>query len=539
MAPAYATHGPAGRAARYSSAMGVGDGWVELGDRFFVRRYAFYDQNIGVVLGDGEALVIDTRSTFVQAREILADLRELTRDPVTIVVDTHGHFDHAYGNHVFRPAVIWGHRRCVDFIERTGEARRARIAADEPTLAADLAEVVIDPPDHTFEERVTFELGGREIELSFLGRGHTDHDIVITVPGTDVVWAGDLLENGAVPFFGDGFPLDWPATVAAMLPLIGDGIVVPGHGDHAGVAFARSQAEGFATLASLARRVHARRARPRGRTPRADDLRRPPRGRPARTAAPRPRPDPRRALSERQSPIRTTQRPRACPATMPSRAGSSVSEGHLGAVDPEVPRSQIRGEAVPQPPASLDRDEDRIHAQQRDAAQDEREDGRVELRPAGVAAGRDGRPGLHRAEHVRQCRRADRVHGPRPAFRLERAALGRHLVAGQDPGRPERAQAVGLVGLAGRGPDLVAAVGQDRRGPCRPPRRSPRSPGPARRPGERPRSSSATTDIAAVKPAVPIAIASRGVSPGSSGTTQPAGTRWYSLYPPWRDTPRS
>jgi glyoxylase-like metal-dependent hydrolase (beta-lactamase superfamily II) len=236
--------------------MGVADGWVELGDRFFVKRYAFYDQNIGVVLGDGEALVIDTRSTFVQAREIVADLRELTSEPVTVVVDTHGHFDHAYGNHVFRPAAIWGHRRCVTFIERTGEARRARIAEEEPTLAADLTEVVIDPPDHVFDERVTFEVGDREVELHYLGRGHTDHDIVITVPGTHVVWAGDLLEGGAVPFFGDGYPLDWPATVSAMLPLIGDGIVVPGHGDHAGIAFARAQAEGFASIASLARRVH-------------------------------------------------------------------------------------------------------------------------------------------------------------------------------------------------------------------------------------------------------------------------------------------
>jgi len=54
--------------------MGV---WTEVGDRVFVRRYAFFDQNIGVVLGDDEALVVDTRSTYVQAREILTDLREL------------------------------------------------------------------------------------------------------------------------------------------------------------------------------------------------------------------------------------------------------------------------------------------------------------------------------------------------------------------------------------------------------------------------------------------------------------------------------
>lgn len=257
MGAAYATRDPATGPRRYHAPMGVEDGWVELGDRFFVRRYAFYDQNIGLVLGDGAALVIDTRSTHVQALEILAHVRELTSAPVTVVVDTHGHFDHAYGNHVFRPATIWGHERCVTFIERTGEARRPKIALEEPGLAADLQEVVIDPPDRTFVEAATIEVGGRAVELRFLGRGHTDHDIVITVPGTGVLWAGDLLENGAVPFFGDGYPLDWPATASAVASLVGDGVVVPGHGDHARRAFADEQAASFATLAALARRVHA------------------------------------------------------------------------------------------------------------------------------------------------------------------------------------------------------------------------------------------------------------------------------------------
>ena len=103
--------------------------WVELADRVFVRRYEFYDQNIGVVLGDGAALVIDTRATHVQGREILADLRMLTTDPVTVVVNTHGHFDHAFGNHVFRPVTIWAQEGCPPFLARTGETRRARIAA--------------------------------------------------------------------------------------------------------------------------------------------------------------------------------------------------------------------------------------------------------------------------------------------------------------------------------------------------------------------------------------------------------------------------
>jgi glyoxylase-like metal-dependent hydrolase (beta-lactamase superfamily II) len=229
--------------------------WVELGDRVFVRRYEFYDQNIGVVLGGSGVLVIDTRSTHVQGREILDDLRMLTADPVTVVVNTHGHFDHAFGNHVFRPATIWAQSGCPPFLDRTGEARRARIAASEPSIAADLADVVIDPPDRVFDETARLEIGDRVVDLRFLGRGHTDHDIVVSVPDAAVVFAGDLIEGGNVPFYNDGYPLDWPETAYRLAELV-LGTVVPGHGDHAGRAFATQQAEALRTIAELGRRIH-------------------------------------------------------------------------------------------------------------------------------------------------------------------------------------------------------------------------------------------------------------------------------------------
>ena len=239
--------------------MGIDDGWVEIGDRTWVRRYAFYDQNIGLILGQQAAAVIDTRSTYGQAREILQHVREITDLPVTTVIDTHGHFDHAFGNRVFRPCTIWGHTRCVSFMERTGEHRKAAIAAGEPSLRGRLDEIEIDPPDRTFEEHATIDVGGRPVELRFLGRGHTDHDVVITIPGTRVVWAGDLMEHGNVPFYGDGYPLEWPTTAAAVAALVdpGSGVVVPGHGDHGGRDFADAQAVSIAALAETARRVQA------------------------------------------------------------------------------------------------------------------------------------------------------------------------------------------------------------------------------------------------------------------------------------------
>jgi glyoxylase-like metal-dependent hydrolase (beta-lactamase superfamily II) len=237
----------------------VGAGWVEIGDRVFVRRYPFFDQNIGLVLGRAEALLIDTRSTYAQAREIQEHVRELTDSPIGVVVDTHGHFDHAFGNAIFRPATIWGHERCVTFMVRTGEARKRTIAAEEPELADDLAEIVIDPPDRIFATHARVEVGGREVMLRHLGRGHTDHDVIVEVPETDVVFAGDLLEQGGVPFFGDGYPLEWPATASALAVRIkeGHGVVVPGHGDHAGRAFADAQGASFQVLADAAERAES------------------------------------------------------------------------------------------------------------------------------------------------------------------------------------------------------------------------------------------------------------------------------------------
>jgi glyoxylase-like metal-dependent hydrolase (beta-lactamase superfamily II) len=232
--------------------------WTEIGDRVFVRRYAFYDQNIVAVVSGDETLVVDTRSTYAQAREILDDLRALGAPPVGIVVNTHGHFDHAFGNRVFRPAPIWGHERAVTMIERWGAKMRDTLAASTPDLAADLAEVELDPPDRTFGTRATICLGNREVELDYLGRGHTDNDIIVRIPDADVLLAGDLLEKGATPYFGDGFPLDWPATAEALLGLVGERtVVVPGHGDHAGRAFVEASLVELRAVAVAAARVHA------------------------------------------------------------------------------------------------------------------------------------------------------------------------------------------------------------------------------------------------------------------------------------------
>lgn len=230
--------------------------WQELADGVFRRRYPFLDQNIGLVLGDGAALVVDTRSTHRHAEELRREIRTVTDAPWRIVVNTHGHWDHCFGNAMFRDAAIWGQTGCVRFIQETGEQARSLVGVAVPEIADDLRAVELLPPGHLFDDQATIHVGGRAVQLRHLGRGHTDHDVVMSVLDASVTFVGDLVEEGAPPSFGDSYPLDWPDTLAALLPQL-DGIVVPGHGDVVDRAFVIAQRDELVALATLARQVHA------------------------------------------------------------------------------------------------------------------------------------------------------------------------------------------------------------------------------------------------------------------------------------------
>ena len=231
--------------------------WREVGPDVFVRRYRELDLNVGLVLGDGAAMVIDTRSTHPQAAEVLRDLRDVTDIRPTVIVNTHAHFDHCFGNAVMLPCEIWGHEACAaDLRTRGGEIRASAAAWLTGAAARDVASVEIVPPDHLVRDRRAFHLGGRAVELRHLGRGHTDGDIVVVVPDARVVFAGDLVEEGAPPSFGDAWPLDWPDTVR-RLALFATGAVVPGHGDVVDRRYVERQGADLATIAATIRAAHA------------------------------------------------------------------------------------------------------------------------------------------------------------------------------------------------------------------------------------------------------------------------------------------
>jgi glyoxylase-like metal-dependent hydrolase (beta-lactamase superfamily II) len=230
--------------------------WREVGDRVWVRRYEALDQTIGVIGGMDGLVVVDTRASHRLADELRDDLRQLP-GRVAAVVNTHGHWDHVFGNARFREHPIWGHVRCARMIAEEGEAMRSRLLERYgPESAEQFREVELVPPTDLVEDAATVELGDRQIELRHLGRGHTDNDLIAVVPDASVLFAGDLLENAPAPGFGDSFPIAWADTGRAVLELV-DGVVVPGHGDPFERGFAARQVGELGALADLARQAVA------------------------------------------------------------------------------------------------------------------------------------------------------------------------------------------------------------------------------------------------------------------------------------------
>ncbi len=240
------------------SVQGVGSAdaarmWREVADRVFVRRFADFNVNVGLIVGAEAALVVDTHGTERQGREMLGEIRGITHLPL-VAANTHHHFDHAFGNFAFRPAEIWGHEQCAARLGADGLTTKLALAAAAPEMAQEYADTRITPPNKTLRDGATLDLGGRRVHLTHFGRGHTDNDVVVVVPDVGVVLAGDLVEQGGPPSFEDSYPMDWPGTLGRMLDLA-EGPIVPGHGEIVDRSFVEAQLADLSALAQLARRV--------------------------------------------------------------------------------------------------------------------------------------------------------------------------------------------------------------------------------------------------------------------------------------------
>jgi cyclase len=220
----------------------------------------YYVSNSVVIVGEDGVLVVDSGAGPNEARVLRDGIRALTDRPVRYVVDTHFHFDHAFGREGFPGALIIGHEATRELLGpdalrgRTvagylvgmpAQIDKARAEADKETDAAkraallqraaaltayqrELATFVPTAPRLVFSDRLTLWLGSREIRLLHLGRGHTAGDVVVFLPQERVVCTGDLF-NGYIGYMGDAYVDEWAETLTRLAALDFE-TVSAGHG---------------------------------------------------------------------------------------------------------------------------------------------------------------------------------------------------------------------------------------------------------------------------------------------------------------------
>jgi glyoxylase-like metal-dependent hydrolase (beta-lactamase superfamily II) len=216
-----------------------------------------------VIVNDTDVLIVDTGTSPAAARAFVEDVKKVTDKPIRYVVNTHFHYDHTAGNQIFGPEVqimatdyLYQMLATTDVLHRepfltsqvtnlstrintlNGQIAAEGNAQQKAALQKDLAEtqrlqqqnseIKVTPPNIHYSTKMVLNKGGREIDLMFLGRGHTGGDTVVYLPKERIVCTGDLMES-RLAYMGDAFFSEWITTLEALKKL-DFAVDLPGHG---------------------------------------------------------------------------------------------------------------------------------------------------------------------------------------------------------------------------------------------------------------------------------------------------------------------
>jgi cyclase len=229
------------------------------------RGEPFPSGNTTVIIGDRQVFVVDSCFLPAAAREDIAQIRQWTDKPVSFVLNTHFHNDHNLGNRVYMdafPAVtiiaevetkkdmdmfgpgsesreeksIASFQRALD----TGKTKKGRVLTAEEIkevkdalaqrlpVVEELKKMTFQSATLTFDHDFSIDVGNREVQVKFLGRGNTNGDAVVYLPREKIVVAGDLVVY-PLPYAYDGYPTEWIQTLQKLAALDAS-TIVPGHG---------------------------------------------------------------------------------------------------------------------------------------------------------------------------------------------------------------------------------------------------------------------------------------------------------------------
>jgi cyclase len=221
--------------------------------------------NTTVIIGKREVFVVDSGSRSSSAREDIAQIRQWTNKPVGYLLNTHFHNDHNNGNKTYLDAfpslaIIAQEetKKDMDLIQpgnverqpgelaaliatfEQGKDQRGRALSEDekkqvqellPGLEQAEAEsktLVYQSPTLTFVDKLDIDIGNREVQVKYLGRGNTAGDAIVYLPKEKIIVAGDLLVH-PIPYTYDGYPSEWVQTLHKMSELDAT-TIVPGHG---------------------------------------------------------------------------------------------------------------------------------------------------------------------------------------------------------------------------------------------------------------------------------------------------------------------
>lgn len=191
---------------------------------------ANFISNAGFVETADSVVVIDALGSPALARELLRQIRLITPKPVSHVLLTHYHADHVYGLQVFKEAgaTIVAERHGQEYLN--SETAALRLQASRTDLAPWIdAQTHLVAADRWIDSDLDLTIGGTRFQLRRVGPSHTEDDVAIFLPGERVLFAGDLVFRGRVPYVGQADSKHWIAALEQLLAMDA-AVIVPGHG---------------------------------------------------------------------------------------------------------------------------------------------------------------------------------------------------------------------------------------------------------------------------------------------------------------------
>jgi cyclase len=193
-----------------------------------------FADNSGFIVGNEAVLVIDSHFNGEMAQQIIDIVRDTTALPIKYLVNTNAFGDHTFGNYIFpQETKIVAFSGTIDALKAStveGIAKTMARTVDGDLSVFDGVELRI--PDQGFEQSWSVDLGGKIVQVHWLGTGMSPNDSVVFLPKERIAWTANLVfGEGSIPWARSGNINQYKKTITALRNNLDPLLIVPGHGE--------------------------------------------------------------------------------------------------------------------------------------------------------------------------------------------------------------------------------------------------------------------------------------------------------------------